>query len=59
MTQQFDPLQEAQDLLMKIYSAIGDTRVSDIPNKEKRERIYVVWREIEQYLEKENVNLVF
>jgi hypothetical protein len=59
MTQQSNPLQEAQDLLIKIYSAIGYTKASDIPDKEKREHIYAVWREIEQYLEKENVNLVF
>jgi hypothetical protein len=57
--QQFENMLMAQNLLMEIYTAIGYTRESDIPDTEKRQRIYAAWSKIGDYLEKEGVNLVY
>jgi hypothetical protein len=59
MTQQFDQLLDTQDMLMRIWVAIGYTSPSDIPDEVKRKRIYEVWEEIGEYLEKEGISLVF
>ena len=54
-----EELEEAQNLLLEIYNAVGLTAPSDIPNDDIRDKIYAAWFEIGDFLTKKGVSLVY
>ena len=52
-----EELEEAKNLLLDVYNALGVLPINDFSNNEDKYKVLVVFNDIEDYLEKMGVNL--